>query len=232
MNSTEIKKQIDRIEDEISELKSREKSLSNKLEKLTEGLTSDWDNNDAREEVRSLKSDRDLLLEVVSRKESQKEELEEKHNAVIAEEQTAKQYQRLIDLAEKAEELEESYRGKTEEINVFLEMEIPALLNIKTQWRKTATEFMNLADQLGKGFRQTTSYSLHRQGKEDEIKRDELIERLENDGIDPTSAMSNTVLKSEYYAMTRNGKPLGNLAFIEAIQAMCNQRNIPELIEE
>jgi hypothetical protein len=232
MSSTEIQKQIDILADEVSDLKSRKKSLSNELESLTEGLASDWDDSNARNEIRDIKSDKDILSEVISRKETKLAELEEKLAQAVQEEQAKESYQALINLAEQAEELEESYRKKIDELDGVLRDKISGIVDTRSQWRKTAIEFMNLADRLGKGFKQTTNYSLHRQGKEDEIKRDELIERLENDGIDPTSAMSNTVLKSEYYAMTRNGKPLGNLAFIEAIQAMCNQRNIPELIEE
>lgn len=226
------KKQLKKIKDELATIEERRKTVSNELSELKQGMLSEWDNPEARAELKALKSDKDILDEVIQEKKELIQDLEEQLTLEEEQEAAEKQFQNLCDLATEAEQFESKYREQFKELDKVLKEKILSLITVRSKWKQKATEFMSTADKMGRGFRQTTHFSLTKAGKTDEIGRDQLIEALEDEGVNLDAAMSNFVLNSEYYSLTRSSKSLEKLAFNEAIIQMTKQRNIPALKEE
>lgn len=227
----ELKQEIDELKEEIVNLEERQKNYSKELEGLTDGLVSNFDDLESRAEIRELKSDKDVLQEVIQRKQNKLNELEETLSAQQAKFNREKQYEELISQAKKASSLEDKYNSRLKELDNLIKEKIVSIASIKSNWKETAESFMRLADNIEKGFLQTSNLALMRNNESSN--RDDLVKKLEDEeGLNLDSAMSNKVLRSQSYSLTRNGKNPEGLTFSSFINDLLRSKKVAELDKE
>lgn len=221
-----LEKNINSLKEEITNLVKRKESYSKELEDLTDGLVSNFDDPESRAEIRELKSDKDVLQEVIQRKQNELKELEETLSVQQEKYNQQKKYEELISLAKKASNFEDEYNSQLKKLDDILKEEISSLLAVRSDWKETAESFMKKADNIEKGFLQTSNLALSRNGETSN--RDELIDRLEED-LNLDSAMSNKVLRSEYYSLTRNMKSPKGITFLGYIHDILQSKTAAKL---
>jgi len=228
MKAKKIEKKIQATTSEISDLQSRLASIENDYSRLKGN--SDFDK--ARDELQSLKSDRDLILEIIQEKQSVLDNLKEEFTIQSKVEERQQTIAKLREHAKSAERLEGSYHKKMHELDSLLQEKIPEILKIRQEWEKSATSFMNLGDSsgLGRGLKAGTAYSLSRNGKLDELNADDLLRELEDKGVNLLPVTSGRVLSSQHFTNISNPKEL-NLTFGENLHAMMEQSNVRQLLE-
>lgn len=229
--SNDIQKKMNSIRGEIEELQSRLANVENSLSHKKKSVH--LDNANSLDEIKSLKNDRDLILELIEEKQSTLTDLQLDLVYSTAKENRENTISELITLAEIAERLEGQFRREVSELDKILSEKIAELVNIRLEWKRTASDFCNLADSsgLGKGFKESTAFTYSRNGKSDELNSEKLIDELEEKGANLDAVLSDSVLRSQYFNHQRSSRTL-ELNFREIIFSAMSQSNVYQLIEE
>lgn len=231
MKSENLNKKITSTEKEIENLQSRLADVDKALSKKKK--SANFDKPDVMEDLKSLKSDRDLIQEVIEEKQNALTDQQSELEAVTAKENRANTISELIALAENAMRLEGKFRQKMSELDKILSERIPELVNIRQEWQEIASDFCNLADSsgLGKGFRESTAFTFSRNGKSDKLNADNLIDELEKKGTSLDAVLSDSVLRSQYFNHQRSSRPL-EMNFREIVFNAMSQKNVFSLLSK
>lgn len=217
--------EIKNLEDEIISLEEKINSIDKQLSSIRRDISeSGWQDDQARNRLRTLKDDRHILESVLKEKRETLSDLQKQaeRNAKIEE---------LKELAEQAMEMQDQYKELLIEIDKFLASKIPKLVKVQSDWKQIGWKFNNLADNLEKGFKWATSRHLSVDGRQDELTSQKLIDDLEADGVDLNAVLSETAISHRNYNHLRKGVDTSEMYFIMAIYEMMKQRNIAELME-
>lgn len=226
MKSKELKKKIDSHNSQITDLQNRHADISNQLSQLKE--KSSLDNPADLKKMQNLKSEKDLLSELISDHEKDIERLSERLQVQVVIDDREKTVQDLAELAEQAKKLENTYREKLKTLDNLLTQAIPELAEIRTEWREVAGKFMSTGDSLGRGLKLSTNLTLARNGEDYKISAGKFLDELQEKGIDTASARSRDVLSSSHFTNLVDSDPLP-LNFGENLFRMLQQRNLDEL---
>lgn len=218
-------KDIKNFQNEIISIEERINSIEEQIENSRKDISgSGWNDDQARDRLRTLKDDKSILETVLSEKRESLAELQ-------SEAERSAKIEELKELAEQAVEMQDQYKHLLIEIDKFLALKIPQLVKLHADWKQIGMRFNSIADGLDKGFKWATSRHLSVDGRRDELTSEKLIAELEETGVDLDAVLSETALSHKNYNHLRKGVKTDDLYFIMAIWEMMKQRNIADLMD-
>lgn len=226
--SKELKNDIESLRNEINDLNEKKEDLENTFSRMKE--TVNFDDPESKADISSVKFELDLIREIIEEKLKGMKVLSDDLDTATAKEDRQNTIRQLMGYAEQAELLQADFKEQLQELDEIISQRIPEIFKIRNHWKKIATKFANLADQsgAGRGLKQSTSYTLNRNGRANEINSDKLLDELEQAGANLSAVLSDSVLSSQNFNHLRPSKTL-QLNFRENVFNMLNQSNIVDL---
>jgi|AntRauTorckE6833_2_1112554.scaffolds.fasta_scaffold02124_5 hypothetical protein len=230
MTSKEIRKNIITVEKEISSLREQHNQLDEELISHTNGIASGEADSDARAKIRSLKTDKDVLDEVLQRKKKQLTVLNNELDLAIGQETDVEEYQKLISMIEKADKLQTDYYKKAKLIDDLLKKHVGEFVQIWNKWKNHNSKTLHFAETIAKGFQVSTIIRYGKEGRSNELTAKDLIDRIEKDGASFDSVLNGEATSERYWEHVRTVKDFDKLLFTYHIMQMKNSPVVDKLL--
>lgn len=204
------------IQGEINNLTERRKEIDIELSSLKSHIGTNKEPRDSQSKIRDLVTDRNILDEVIKDRTASVEELNQQLDPLLMQAQIEENKKELIKIAEDATKASEKFFSKRSELDQVMVQFVLEIIQSRIEWEKQASNFMNLADKIAKGF---TASSERKSTPEDDRKAEELINEL-SAKINLDAAMSSYVLETRYFPKNRSLKNDKELFFGHAIESL------------
>jgi|GEM_PF-2481915 len=181
-SSDELEQQINRIENEISNLQGRRMEIDEELSELKRNLSANLNDEDTGQKIHELKSSRDTIDEVIEEKEETLEELQKELEKAEAKQRDQENFEKAVKLAKRTHEIRNEQDELIEKFDEVVEPIISQYLDNRSEWKASVSAFMQTISALEPTFHDSKNNKLDKEERRAaEKKRKKLIQKIEEE---------------------------------------------------